>query len=283
MRYTMARSLWRGNISFGLINIPVSIASAENAQEKPSFNLIDKRDYGHIGYQKINKNTGKVVDSKNIVKGLKLDSGKYSIFDQSELDRLRLKGSESIDLQQFVDQDEIDPAYFEKPYFLLPEKGGKKAYVLLREALRKTRKFGVGILVMHSKQHLVLIGSSGPALALEIIRYSEELRSVDDYDFPAEGTKEVKISSSEFGMAERLIDELTDKWKPQIFKDTFHDELIKAVKKKKKVEVEEAPETAQEEPVSASKVLDLMPLLEKSISARGKKTSTKTSRRKKAG
>jgi len=118
---------------------------------------------------------------------------------------------------------------------------------------------------------------------LEIIRYSEELRSVDDYDFPAEGTKEVKISSSEFGMAERLIDELTDKWKPQIFKDTFHDELIKAVKKKKKVEVEEAPETAQEEPVSASKVLDLMPLLEKSISARGKKTSTKTSRRKKAG
>jgi DNA end-binding protein Ku len=278
----MARSLWRGNISFGLINIPISIASAENPQDRPEFNLIDKRDYGHIGYQKINKNTGKIVDNKNIVKGLKLDSGKYSIFDQTELDHLRLKGSESIDLQQFVDQDEIDPAYFEKPYFLLPEKGGKKAYVLLREALRKTRKFGVGILVMHSKQHLVLIRASGPALALEVIRYQDELRSVDEYEFPAERTKEVKISSSEFGMAERLIDELTDKWKPQLFKDTFHEELLKAVKKKKKVEVVEAPETAREESVSASKVLDLMPLLEKSISARGKKNSGRVSKRKKA-
>jgi len=275
----MARSLWRGNISFGLINIPISIASAENAQERPEFNLIDKRDFGHIGYQKINKNTGKTVDSRNIVKGLKLDSGKYSIFDQNELDRLRLKGSDSIELQQFVEQDEIDPAFFEKPYFLLPEKGGKKAYVLLRETLKKTRKFGVGLLVMHSKQHLVLIGASGPALALEIIRYSKELKSLDEYEFPAEGTKEVKISKSEFDMAERLVDDLSDRWKPQVFKDTFHEELIKAVKKKKRVDVEEAPEVAQEEATSSSKVLDLMPLLEKSLRSRGKKSPQKSAQR----
>jgi DNA end-binding protein Ku len=271
----MPRSLWKGNISFGLINIPIAIFTAENPQEKPSFNLIDKRDYGHIGYQKINKTTGKVVDTKDIVKGLRLESGKYSIFDQKELDRLKIKGSESIELQQFVGRDEVDPIYFEKPYFLLPEKGGKKAYVLLRETLRNTNKYGVGLLVMHQKQHLVLIATSGPALVLEVIRYANELKDYDEFEFPKEGAKEAKVTNAEFEMAERLIAGLTEKWKPQIYKDTFHEQLLKAVKKKAKVEVEEAPEVATEEPVSASKVLDLMPLLQKSLRAKAKKPARK--------
>jgi DNA end-binding protein Ku len=273
----MARSLWKGNISFGLINIPVSIASAENAQESPGFNLIDKRDHGHIGYLKINKTTGKKVDNKYIVKGLKLESGKYSIFEQKELDKLRLKGTSSIDLQQFVDKDEVDPAFFEKPYFLLPEKGGAKTYVLLRETLKNTDKFGVGLLIMHQKQHLALIGVSGKALVLELIRYSNELKSADDYELPAPGTKSVKVSPREIKMAESLVEELSDVWKPQKFKDTFHEDLMRAVKKKSKVTVEDAPEDAEETPTESSKVLDLMPLLEKSIRERGNKKKVKSS------
>jgi DNA end-binding protein Ku len=266
----MARSLWKGNISFGLINIPVSIASAENPQEAPEFNLIDKRDHGHIGYLKINKNTGKKVDNRYIVKGLKLESGKYSIFEQDELSKLRLKGTNSIDLQQFVDKDEIDPAFFEKPYYLLPEKGGAKTYVLLRETLKNTGKFGVGLLVIHQKQHLALIGVSGAALVLELIRYPSELKSSDEYELPAPGTKSAKISPKEVTMAEHLVEELSDPWKPQKYKDTFHEELMKAVKKKAKVTVEDAPEEGENPaPTSSSKVLDLMPLLEKSIRERG--------------
>jgi DNA end-binding protein Ku len=277
----MARSLWKGNISFGLINIPVSIASAENPQDAPEFNLLDKRDHGHIGYLKINKNTGKKVDNRYIVKGLKLESGKYSIFEQEELNKLRLKGTNSIDLQQFVDKDEIDTAYFEKPYFLLPEKGGAKTYVLLRETLKNTRKFGVGILVIHQKQHLALIGVQGKALVLELIRYSSELKSPDEYELPSDGTKSVKVSPKEVNMAEHLVEELSDPWKPEKYKDTFHDELMKALKKKSKVEVEEAPEEGESKtPTSSSKVLDLMPLLEKSIRERGHKSGSKQNKAK---
>jgi DNA end-binding protein Ku len=268
-----ARGLWKGNISFGLINIPVSIVSAENNGARPAFSLVDKRDYGHIGYLKINKNTGKKVNNQNIVKALKLDSGKYSIFDQKELNNLHLKGNDAIELQQFVDQDAVDPIFFEKPYFLIPGKGGTKTYVLLRETLRKTHKYGVGLLVMHSKQDLVLIGASGNSLFLEVIRYAQELKSHKEYEFPPEGLKGIKIAPAELSMAERLVNELSDKWKPTQYKDTFHEELMKAVKKKSKVTVDEAPEKETDEPsIQSTQVLDLMPLLEKSLRA-GKKKS----------
>jgi DNA end-binding protein Ku len=266
-----ARGLWRGSISFGLINIPVSVVSAESPESRPIFNLIDKRDHGHIGYLKINKNTGKPVDNRHIVKALRLESGKYSIFDQDELARMHLKGNDSIELQQFVDQDDVEPSFFEKPYYLLPEKGGLKTYVLLRETLKKTRKFGVGLLVMHSKQHLVLIGASGAALFLEVIRYADGLKSQKEYDFPQVGGKGIKISGAELGMAERLVEELSDRWKPSQYKDTFHEQMMKALRRKSKIEVEDAPEPEQRAGESSehrSKVLDLMPLLEKSLRAR---------------
>lgn len=281
----MPRGMWTGNISFGLVTVPVQVVSAENAAEGLDFDMIDKRDHAHIGYKKINKKTGKEIDSKDIVKGLKLDSGKYAIFEQGELNKLRVKGSKSIDIEQFVEMTEVDPSFFKKTYYLVPGKNGEKVYVLLRETLRNTKKYGVGMIVLHTKQQLGLIGVSGPAMTLHIIHYDKEIKDPKkEYDLPAEGTKSVKINPKELAMAERLVDELTDKFKPENFKDTYIEQVKAAVKKKSKVSADDTEiEQPEEEEGNLSKVLDLMPLLEKSLKTKSKSTKTSASHSKSSG
>ncbi|MDR3607863.1 MAG: Ku protein [Oligoflexia bacterium] len=265
------KSLWKGNISFGLINIPVMIVPAENTPERPQFSLIDRRDHAHIGYLKINKNTGKQVSNRDIVKGLKLASGKYTIFTNAELDELHVKGSQTIELQQFVRKDEIEPAYFETPYYLMPQNGGEKAYALLRDALERTEKYGVGLIVLHNKQHLALIGTKDSALMVELVRYAEELRDPSDYDLIDGKSLRPKISATELAMAERLVEELTSEWKPGVYKDTYVKGLRAAVRRKSRATVPEPKKGAVQ--ARASNVLDLMPLLEKSLRGKRRKKS----------
>jgi DNA end-binding protein Ku len=282
----MARGMWKGNISFGLVTIPVSVISAENNADDLDFDMLDKRDNAHIGYQKINKKTGEVVSNEDIVKGLKLDSGKYAIFNQEELKDLRLKGTSSIDIQQFIEIGSVDPRYFRKTYYLSPQKGGEKTYILLRETLKKTDKYAVGLIVLHGRQQLVLIGTTGPALTLYSIHYSKELREPSREDFPAAGLSKVKISPREIAMAEKLVDELSDKWRPESFKDTYFQEIKTALKKKSRKKVhaaEQEGDSTEADEEALSRVLDLMPLLEKSLRSRKtSKSSSSKSKRKAA-
>jgi DNA end-binding protein Ku len=273
----MARGMWKGNISFGLVTIPVTVVSGENRKESLDFDLLDRRDHAHVGYQKINKKTGKPISSEDIVKGLKLESGKYAIFEQDELKELKIKGTNSIDIQEFVDRTEIDPIYFKKFYYLEPSKGGNKTYVLLRETLKETDKFAVGLIALHGRQQLVLIGATDEALILHGIHFADEIKTTKELELPAPGIKAVKISEKEIAMAKRLVDELSGKWKPKDFEDTYVHDITQAIKDKgrKKVEAdEESVQTDVETSKAASKVLDLMPLLEKSLKTKSKgKTS----------
>ena len=280
----MEHKIWKGHISFGLINIPVDVVSAESQEKKKGldFEMIDRHDHAHIGYQKYNKNTGKLVEGSDIVKALKLSSGKHMIFEKEELDALKLKGTNTIEIQQFVDTTEIDPIYFEKPYYLIPAKGGNKPYILLREALQKTGKFALGLIIMHSRQHLVLIGASGPALMLEVIRYAEELKVPSQLDTSLSDLKASKVSPKEIAMAEKLVAELSAKWNPKEFEDTYFKDVMAAVKRKSKDKVTSGKKSkeVQERP---SNVLELMPLLEKSLKMKKKPTAAHAARKQARG
>ncbi|MEO5667847.1 MAG: Ku protein, partial [Bdellovibrionota bacterium] len=217
----MERGLWSGSISFGLVTIPVSVVSAENKQQELDFDLIDRRDHAHVGYQKINKNTGKPIESEDIVKGLKLETGKYALFEQDELKHLRIKGTSTIEIQQFVTRVEITPIYFKKFYYLQPAKNGDKTYVLLRETLLKTETFAVGLIVLHNRQQLVAIGAMESALILHVLHYPAEIKKLSALGLPAAGLKSARLTAKEISMAEKLVGELTETWKPIEFKDTY--------------------------------------------------------------
>lgn len=271
----MARGIWKGHISFGLVTIPVSLVSGESKKQQLDFDMLDKRDHAHVGYQKINKKTGEVIEQDDIVKGLKLENGKYAIFEQEELAKLKIKGTQSIDIEQFVGRDEIDPVYFKKFYYLEPTKGGDKTYVLLRETLKKTQKFAVGLIVMHTKQQLVAIGATDDVLILHALHFADEIKNTSDLEVPASGTKGVKVSPKEISMAEKLVEELTEKWKPTGYKDTYFKDVKAAIQDRGRKKVRAEDEVAENEDASdeaVSKVLDLMPLLEKSLKAKGKGT-----------
>jgi DNA end-binding protein Ku len=272
----MARPLWTGTISFGLVNIPVSVMSATNTDKSLDFDLIDKRDKGHVGYQKYNKKTGKVVDGKFVTKALNVGGDNYVIFDPKELAKLRVPGSSSIDIQQFIDREEVNPMYFQTPYYLVPAKNGKKTYILLREALEETGKFAVGLIVMHGKRHLAAIGAEGNALILHMLRYSATLRKPAEYDLPKEEKGAAKIHAKEREMAAQLVEELSAPWRPEEYKDTYYQDVMNAVRRKSKSKIEEAPRPTEE--TTVGDVLDLMPLLEKSLRTRSRtKKSTSQS------
>jgi DNA end-binding protein Ku len=268
----MSRGLWKGHISFGLVTIPVAVVSAESKKQELDFDLLDRRDRAHVGYQKVNKKTGEVIENEDIVKGLKLDSGKYAIFETNELSQLRIKGTNSIDIQQFIGRDEVDPIYFKKFYYLEPTKGGEKTYVLLRETLRKTHKFAVGLIVLHGRQQLVLMGAEDEAIALHVVHYAQEIKAPDELDVPGAGLKSAKISEREVQMAEKLVEDLTEKWKPEAFRDTYFQQIKAALRTKSRKKVsadDETVATDTDREAALSKVLDLMPLLEKSLRGHG--------------
>lgn len=289
----MARSIWSGAISFGLINIPIQIFSAKEA-ESLSFRMLDKRDNSPIGYKQVNKSTGKEVDRKYIVKGYEYEPNQFVILDEEDFEAANPKQTKTVDIEDFVDFDDLDPLLFEKPYYLVPAKNGEKGYVLLRKVLQKTKKAAVARFVLRKKQHLVAIMARGDYLILEMLRYAQEVREVDQAKFLEEvDFGKVKISEKEIHMAENLVDGMTTEWDPEKYHDTYSDDLLKRINAKVKTgDVEEAPEIDDIKPTNTN-IVDLMPLLEKSLAkakrpekATKKKTSAhrkKTASRKQHG
>ena len=261
-----AHSIWTGSISFGLVTIPVSLRSAVEDHDL-SFSLLDSHDLAPVGYKHVNKRTRKEVVWKDIVKGYEYKKGKYVVMTPEDFRKANVKASQILEIEDFVDASEVDPIYFEHPYYLVPTEQGARAYALLRAALDKTQKVGVGRLVMHTKQHLVAILPLGDVLLLEVMRFSHEIRGTDKLDLPAPASK--SVSERELAAAEQLIGGMTSRFKPGTYKDTYHDDLLRLIEKKRKqgetadIAPYNEPETEAED--TGGKVLDLLPLLKASL------------------
>ena len=271
----MARGIWSGAISFGLLNIPISVMSAKE-EERLSFNLLDKKNNSLIGYKQYNKKTGREVEKKNIVKAYQYEPNQFVIITEEDMLKANPKATQTIDIEDFVSLDELDILLFEKPYYLVPGKNGEKGYVLLKKVLEETKKVAVAKFVMHSRQHLVAIMARGEYLILEMLRFAHEVKEVheakflDDFDL-----KKVKMTPREVKAAKSLVEEMTAKWKPEQYKDTYQDELVKYIKRKIKAgDVEEQTESDSDVTYKPNtNVVDLMPLLEKSLRAGNKNLS----------
>jgi len=259
----MARAIWKGHISFGLVEIPVSLHKAEDPHEF-DFTLVDRRDHARIGYERINKNTGKPVAWEDIVRAHE-HGGELVLVSDDELAHANVEATRTIDILDFVDGAQIHPAYFERPYYLEPtRKQGAKAYTLLREALERSGKVGIATIVLRTRQHLAALTTRGPALVLVLLRFADELRPVEGLDVPEEGDK-AGLKPKELEMAEQLVDSMTSKWEPERYTDTFFRDVKKMLERKRRSGETEPLEIEEEKAPKRGAVVDLMPLLQQSM------------------
>ena len=265
----MQRVIWKGAISFGLVHVPVAVypASSEGGID---FDWLDKRTMDPVGYKRINKRTGKEIDSADVVKGVKQDSGDYVILSDDEIKAAYPKSTQTIGIETFVKAEEIPFYYLEKPYFLVPVGKGDKVYALLRETMRELGVIGIARVVMHSKESLAALVPNGAALMLNTIRWSTEVRPAAELSFPPEGKSAVGLKDAELKMARQLVGEMTQAWKPQDYADQFT-EAIQALAAKRV----QAGQTTQVTPLEAeaagapeSNVIDLTELLKRSLGGR---------------
>ncbi|MGF6842688.1 DNA end-binding protein Ku [Paraburkholderia youngii] len=279
----MAHMIWKGAISFGLVHVPVQLYPATRS-EKVGFNLLDKRTIDPIGYKQINKRTGKEVTRENIVRGFEYEKDHYVVLSDDEIRSANPESTQTVDILAFVDAADISFLYLDTPYFLTPDRKGEKVYALLREAMTASGKIGVASVVLHNKQHLAALIPLGPMLALNTLRWADEVRGLDEFKVPPEGMKAAGVSAKELDMAKKLIDDMSETWDPMQYHDTFRDDIMALVERKiqagKTEEVTEV-ETPHESRKSAD-ILDLSDLLKRSL-GRGKGKQAATGRKRAAG
>ncbi|WP_402718709.1 Ku protein [Janthinobacterium rivuli] len=276
----MARALWKGAISFGLVHIPVELISASLDHEL-DLSMLDRRDFAPIGYKRYNKQTGKDVEWDDIIKGYEYKTDEYVVLSEEDLRQANVKATQTIDILAFVDALEVPLTFYEHPYYLLPAKGGEKVYALLRETLRKANKVGIASVVMRTKQHLCALVCVGDAIVLNTLRYADELRPTDDLDLPDSSLKAAGISDKELKMALSLVEGMSEAWEPGQYHDSYREDVLALVKKKIKAKQTKtitppAPEPAEEQD---SNVIDLVALLQQSL---GKKAPAAAPRKRAA-
>jgi DNA end-binding protein Ku len=264
------RAIWKGAISFGLVYIPVQMYSATHSSSL-DLDFLDRRDFSPVGYQRVNKRTGKVVEWADIVKGYQYEKGQYVALSDEDFRRANVKATQTIEIMQFVAACTIPPEFYETPYYLEPAKGGAKVYALLREALRHARKEAVATLVMRGRQHLASIHPTGKALVLDTLRFAEEIVTADQLDLPPVSERAAGVNPKELAMAERLIEEMSDKWNPDEYRDTYRHDLMARIEEKiRKRETHKlTPEEKTREPRKSAQVIDLMEVLRKSLKEGG--------------
>ncbi len=267
-----SRALWKGAISFGLVHIPVSLHSA-TSDSGLDFDWLDKRSMDPVGYKRINKKTGKEITKENIVKGIEYEDGQYVVLSPEEISAAYPKTTQTIEIESFVPNTDIPFVYLERPYYIAPINKGKKVYALLRDTLLETGRVGVARVVIQTKQHLAVLVPSGPGLILNLLRWGADIRTWEDLDLPPEGAKAAGLSDKELSMAKQLVDDMTGKWKPEQFSDSFKDEIMALVKQKVKegkVETVEQPEEGDEPSGrSGGNIIDLTELLQRSLRSKG--------------
>ena len=282
MAKTSTRTLWKGAITFGLVHIPIALYSA-TAESDLDFDWLDKRTMDPVGYKRINKKTGEEIDNDNIVKGIEREDGRYVVLSPEEIAAAYPKTTQTIEIESFVDADEVPFVYLERPYYVAPINKGEKVYALLREALKQTNKVGIAKVVIQTKQHLAVLIPCGPMLIMNLLRWGGEIRSWDDLKLPAADKKALGIKDAELNMAKQLIADMTSHWSADQFQDSFREEIMKLVEKKAEAG-ESAAVTQLEEAPSATggaDIIDLTELLRRSLQG-GKASASATPAKKKA-
>ena len=257
------RPLWTGAIGFGLVNIPVKLFSATESSNL-DLDMLDKKDHAHIRFMRVNENTGKEVKLQNIVKGFMLNN-KYVILDDKDFEKANAVKTKLIEINDFVNAEEINSAYYETPYYLQPDKSGVRPYALLREALLKTKKVGIASFVMRNRENLAILSAQDDVIILNRIRFAEEIRPTTELDLP----KKFSVKAAELKMAVSLVNQLSGKFNIEKYKDTYSAQLMKFIKTKAKGKVVAAPHLK----VVHSKTQDLMEQLKASLGAKKKKAS----------
>lgn len=279
----MARPIWTGTLSFGLLNVPVSLMSGERNVDL-HFRMLDSRDRKPIRFERVNADTGEEVPWKDIVKAYEYDKGSYVVLEEDDIRSAAPESHEAVEVETFVDAGTIDPRYYEKPYLLVPAKKAEKGYVLLRETLRSTGKVGIARVVVRTREYLCAVMPHGDALVLMILRYPQELVDPEDYKLPSGSLAEYRINSKETAMAEQLIESMSGEWKPDEYHDEFRERLHTLLKKR--IKAKGGTTKVEEEPVpredDATNVVDFMSLLQKSLDAKKRTPAAKKTAAKKA-
>jgi DNA end-binding protein Ku len=271
---TGGRTLWKGAISFGLVHIPVGLHTA-STEQGVDFDWLDKRSMDRVGYKRINKRTGKEIAAENIVKGIEYEDGKYVVVSREEIEAAYPRTTQTIEIQRFIDANEIPFLYLERPYYVAPVNKGHKVYALLREVMVKTGKIGLAKVVIATKQHLAALVPAGEVLVLNLLRWGDEVKPIEGLDLPPAGVKGARITPAEMKMAEQLVKDMSGKWKPEEFKDEFKHAVMKVVEKKVKAgDTETVIEPEEEAPSQGAEVIDLTELLTRSL--RGGKAARKS-------
>jgi DNA end-binding protein Ku len=271
----MARPVWSGTLSFGLLNIPVALMSGERRTDI-SFRMLDARNNAPIKYERINAETGEEVPWKEIVKAFEYDKGSYVVLEPEDIKSAAPESHDAIEVEGFVDANAIGPQYFEKPYVLVPAKKAEKGYVLLREALQQTGKIGIARVVIRTRESLCAVMPQGSALLLLMMRYPQELVDINEYNIPEGARGDYRITPKELEFSEQLIDTMSTDWKPQEYKDEFRERLQKVIKERMAAHgvVKRDEEEHEAAEGTATNVVDFMSLLQQSID-RNKRTPAK--------
>src|SRR3989442_10840549 len=246
------RAIWKGSISFGLVNIPIALYPATRREEL-KFRLLRKSDLSPVNYKRVAEKDGKEVSWDQIVKGYEYEKGKYVVLKDEDFERVDLEATQTVDIQDFVDQEEIDPMFFYKPYYLEPQKGGDKAYALLRDALKDTNKVGVAKVVIKTRQYLAGVKPEDGALVLELMHFAEELADPSKLHLP----KKTEVGKREMNMARSLIDSMSSKWNPEKYKDDYREALMEVIQDKDEAGREDIEEKPKKTP-KPTKVIDLV-------------------------
>jgi DNA end-binding protein Ku len=272
----MARPIWTGTLSFGLLNVPVSLMSGERKVDL-HFRMLDSRDRKPIRFERVNADTGEEVPWKDIVKAFEYDKGSYVVMEPEDIKAAASEGREAVEVEAFVELDSIDRRFFEKPYILVPGKKAEKGYVLLRETLKKTGKAGIARVVVRTREYICAVLPQDDALVLLILRYPQELVDPADYKLPSGEAESYRITAKELEMATQLIESMAGEWNPADYHDEFRERLQEVIRKRIKAEgavakVDDEPEARED---AATNVVDFMALLQRSLDSKKRTPATK--------
>lgn len=271
----MARALWKGAITFGLVSIPVEVHTAVRDRQL-RFHMLTAKDKSRVKFQRVSEKTGKPVEWDDLVKGYEYTKGRYVVLTPKDFEAAALEKTRTIDIMDFVKAEEVDDRFFDTPYYLTPAAGGERAYVLLRETIRDAGRIGIAKFVLRDKLHLTALEVIENALVLSTLRFADELVDTSEYKFP----KASGVKASEMRMAKMLVNELASDWKPEQYTDEYRENLLRIIAAKRKGKEAELEELTEE---PTGKVVDLMERLRSSLEGtKGKRTSSKRKGRRKA-
>ena len=258
------RPIWKGSISFGLVNIPISLYAATQSEDL-KFRLLRAKDLSPVNYKRVAEADGKEVPWDQIVKGYEHEKGKFVVLKDEDFKRVDIEATQTVDIMAFVELDEVNPVFFNKPYYMEPQKGADRAYVLLRDALKDTGKIGIAKVVIKTRQHLAAVKAQEEGLILELMHFPTELRDVEDFKQP----KEAKIAKKELDMAKALIESMSDTWNPDAYKDEYREAIVEMIEDKiKHGDKRTVQKAVKKQPAN---VIDLVSVLQESMRATAKK------------